>query len=64
MNAQFSQAKVANGILNAVQSDRLAFMLERTKKNSAPRWSPSVAVRAASPAGEVSQKSELIKSLV
>ncbi|MDZ7963907.1 MAG: hypothetical protein RM368_02875 [Nostoc sp. DedSLP03] len=56
LNAQFSQARVANGILNAVQSDRLAFMLERTKKNSAPRWSPSVA--------EVSQKSELIGSLV
>jgi hypothetical protein len=32
-NAQFSQARVADGILNAVQSDRLAFMLERTKNS-------------------------------
>ncbi len=48
LNAQFSQARVADGILDAVQSDRLAFMLERTRKNSAPR----------------SQKSELIRSLV
>jgi hypothetical protein len=32
-NAQFSQASVANSILNAVQSDRLAFMLERTKNS-------------------------------
>ncbi|MEH1966280.1 MULTISPECIES: hypothetical protein [unclassified Nostoc] len=30
-NAQFSQARVASSILNAVQSDRLAFMLEMTK---------------------------------
>ena len=32
-NAQFSQARVAGGILNAVQSDRLAFMLEITKNS-------------------------------
>lgn len=33
LNAQFSQAKVASSILNAVQSDRLAFMLEMTKNS-------------------------------
>ncbi|MBW4676775.1 MAG: hypothetical protein KME52_23020 [Desmonostoc geniculatum HA4340-LM1] len=31
-NAHPSQAEVASGIFNAVQSDRLAFMLEMTKK--------------------------------
>ncbi|MEH2057122.1 MAG: hypothetical protein V7K97_13360 [Nostoc sp.] len=31
LNAHPSQAKVANGIFNTVQSDRLAFMLEITK---------------------------------
>jgi hypothetical protein len=33
IQCSFSQARVASGILNAVQSDRLAFMLEITKNS-------------------------------
>ncbi|QOV24428.1 hypothetical protein [Anabaenopsis elenkinii] len=32
-NALFSQAKVANGMGSTIQSDRLAFMLEKTQSS-------------------------------